>query len=197
MQTFSVSRNEKFWRRKNVWEQSIKRLWHFLKVKFQFNQRRRRTAALENLKSEIIWELMADIPTSSGKKKLYKNMWNSLKTKDAIAEIGTEHTAVWIWENSSSSERRKEITLPLWQLGSFLESPKKEVILYGHTTKNAMWVSHVMSILICPKKKNSLLVQNLGKMTEKNVLDLLGYLMCHFVFEPGSLPHKKCFVGLR
>ena len=72
VQTFSVSRNEKFWRRKNVWEQSIKRLWHFLKVKFQFNQRRRRTAALENMKSEIIWELMADISTSSGKKIVQK-----------------------------------------------------------------------------------------------------------------------------
>ena len=124
-------------------------------------------------------------------------MWNSLKTKGAIAENGTKHKALWIWENSSSSERRKEIALPLWQLGSFLESPKKEVILYGHTTKNAMWVSHVMSILICPKKKNSLLVQNLGKMTEKNVLDLLGYLMCHFVLSlVPFLTKMLCWIAL-
>ena len=117
--TFSVSRNEKFWRRKNVWEQSIKRLWHFLKVKFQFNQRRRWTAALENLKSEIIWELMADIYPNPAAKKLYKNMWNSLKTKGALAENGTKQTALWIWENSSifrEKKRNHTSTLTTWFL---------------------------------------------------------------------------------
>ena len=47
-------------------------------------------------------------------------MRNSLKTKgDAIAEIGTEHTAVWMWENSfifREKKRNHTSTLTIWFL---------------------------------------------------------------------------------